>query len=154
MRKILEWDVGLRTSISEVDVEYLDLKNSRDIISLTPEHNREAFSQLLINKLSWVLLPTEARQEQREAGFTMLSDDRVRRTTRVVAVVLASIMPILSIVVLYYVSSSDIRIGLIIVFSILFSGVVALVSEARNVEVMAATAAYGAVLVVFVSGKL
>ena len=154
MRKILEWDTDLRTSISEIDVEYLDLKNSQDIITLTPEHNREAFSRFLMNKLSWVLLPTKARQERRETGFTFLSDNRVRRTTRFVAVVLASILPILSIVILYYVRSSDIRIGLIIIFSTLFSGVVALVSDARNVEVMAATAAYAAVLVVFVSGNL
>ena len=154
MRKIPELDVGLRTSISAIDVEYLDLKNSQDIISLTPEHNREAFSRFLINKLSWVLLPTEARQEQQQTGFTVLSDNRVRRTTRVVAVVLASILPVLSIVILYYVHSTNIRIGLIIVFSTLFSAVVALVSDARNVEVMAATAAYAAVLVVFVSGNL
>ena len=154
MRKVLKWNVDLRSSISEIDVEYLDLKNSPDIISLTPGPNREAFSRFLISKLSWVLLSSEARQEQRQTGFTILSDNRVRRTTRVVAVVLASILPVLSIVILYYVHSTNIRIGLIVVFSTLFSAVVALVSDARNVEVMAGTAAYAAVLVVFVSGNL
>ena len=154
VRKVLRWNVNLRSSISEVDVEYLDSKYSRDMISLTPGPNRETFSRFLIDKLSWVLLSSEARQELRQTGFTVLSDNRVRRTTRVVAVVLASILPVLSIVILYYVHSSNIRIGLIIVFSTLFSGVVALVSDARNVEIMAATAAYAAVLVVFVSGNL
>ena len=67
---------------------------------------------------------------------------------------LSSILPILSTVILYYVHSTNVHIGLIIVFSTLFSGVVALVSDARNVEVMAATAAYAAVMVVFVSGNL
>ena len=154
MRKVLKWNVDLRSSISEIDVEYLDLKNSPDIISLTPGPNREAFSRFLISKLSWVFLSSEARQEQRQTGFTILSDNRVRRTTRVVAVVLASILPVLSIVILYYVHPTNIRIGLIVVFSTLFSAVVALVSDARNVEVMAGTAAYAAVLVVFVSGHL
>ena len=69
MRKVLQWDVDLRSSISEIDVEYLDLKNSRDVISLTPGPNREAFSRFLINKLSWVLLPTEARQEAARDRF-------------------------------------------------------------------------------------
>ena len=154
MREILECDTDLRTSISEVDLEYLDLKNSRDTISLTREQNREAFSRFLMNKLSWVLLSGEARQEMRQTGYTTFSDNRVRRITRVVAVVLASILPVLSIVVLYYVHPTNIRIGLIIVISTLFSAVVALVSDARNAEIMAATAAYAAVLVVFVSGNL
>ena len=154
MRNVLERNVDLRTSISEMDAEYLDKKYSRDMISLTPEHNRETFSRFLIKKLGWVLLSSKEKQEARQTGFTVFSDNRVRRTTRVVAVVLASILPVLSIVILYYVHSTNIRIGLIVVFSTLFSAVVALVSDARNVEVMAGTAAYAAVLVVFVSGNL
>ena len=154
MRAALEWDIDLRTSISEIDLEYLDSKNFRDTISLTPDPNRESFSRFLANKLSWLFLSSRERQGQRQKGFTVFSDRRVRRTTRLVAVVLSSILPVLSIVILYYVHSTDIHIGLIMVFSTLFSGVVALVSDARNVEVMAATAAYAAVLVVFVSGNL
>ena len=154
MRDVLEWDTDLRTSISETDLEYLNAKNSRDMISLTPDPHREAFSRFLANKLGRLFLSSEEKQEERQKGFTSFSDHRVRTTTRVVAVVLSSILPVLSIVILYYVHSTNIHIGLIIVFSTLFSGVVALVSDARNVEVMAATAAYAAVLVVFVSGNL
>ncbi len=154
MRAAIEWNNDLRTSISETDLEYLNAKNSRDMISLTPDPLREAFSRFLANKLSWLFLSSKEKQEGRQKGFTVFSDHRVRRTTRVVAVVLSSILPVLSIVILYYVHSTDVHIGLIIVFSTLFSAVVALVSDARNVEVMAATAAYAAVLVVFVSGNL
>ena len=154
MRIALEWDTELRTSISETDLEYLNSKNFRDTISLTPDPNREAFSRFLTYKLGWLFLSGKDKQEARQKGFTVFSDHRVRRTTRVVAVVLSSILPVLSTVILYYVHSTNVHIGLIIVFSTLFSGVVALVSDARNVEVMAATAAYAAVMVVFVSGNL
>ena len=154
MRIALRWDDDLRSSISETDLEYLDTKYFQDMISLTPDPYREAFSRFLANKLGWLFLSNKERQEERQKGFTVFSDHRVRRTTKVVAVVLSSILPILSIVILYYVHSTNVHIGLIIVFSTLFSGVVALVSDARNVEVMAATAAYAAVLVVFVSGNL
>ena len=154
MRTAVEWDTDLRTSISEIDLEYLDSKNFPDTISLTPDPNPEAFSRFLANKLGWLFLSRKERQEGQRKGFTVFSDNRIRRTTRLVAVVLSSILPVLSIVILYFVHSTNVHIGLIIVFSTLFSGVVALVSDARNVEVMAATAAYAAVLVVFVSGNL
>lgn len=154
MRTALEWNTDLRTSISETDLEYLDSKNFQDTISLAPNPYREAFSRFLANRLSWFFLSSKEREEERQEGFTVFSDHRIRRTTRLVAVVLSSILPVLSIVILYYVHSTEVHIGLIIVFSTLFSAVVAAVSDARNVEVMAATAAYAAVLVVFVSGNL
>ena len=154
MRNVLEWDDDLRSSISKIDVEYLDSKYSQDTISLTASPNRDTFSRFLAVRLGWIFLSSEEKQEALRTGLAVFSDDRVHKTTRVVAVVLASILPVLSIVILYYVRPTNIRIGLIIVFSTLFSAVVALVSDARNVEVMAATAAYAAVLVVFVSGNL
>ena len=154
MRKEIEWDNDLRTSISETDLEYLDTKHFRDMISLAPDPYREAFSRFLAEKLGWLFLSSKEKQEVNERGFGFFSDDRVRKTTRFIAIILSSILPILSIVILYNVHSTAIRIGLIIVFSTLFSGVVASVSDARNVEIMAATAAYAAVLVVFVSGNL
>ena len=154
MRSQLAWDIVLRTSISDFDAEYLESKYSQDTISLTPSPTRDAFSRFIANHLTWHLMSSKEKQEARRTGSYVFSDDRIRRTTRIVAVVLASILPVLSIVFLYYVHPTNIRIGLIIVFSTLFSAVVALVSDARNVEVMAATAAYAAVLVVFVSGNL
>lgn len=154
LRNILAYDVDLRSSISEIDVEYLDPKYSQDTICLTVSPNRDAFSRLLADRFGWIFLSSEEKQRRRQTGLGVFSDDRVRRTTRIVAVVLASILPVLSIVILYYVHPTNIRIGLIIVFSTLFSAVVALVSDARNSEIMAATAAYAAVLVVFVSGNL
>ena len=154
MRNVLEWDVDLRSSISKIDVEYLDSKYSQDTISLTASPNRDTFSRFLAVRFGWIFLSSKEKQEALRTGLAVFSDDRVHKTTRVVTVVLASILPVLSIVILYYVRPTNIRIGLIIVFSTLFSAVVALVSDARNVEVMAATAAYAAVLVVFVSGNL
>jgi hypothetical protein len=44
--------------------------------------------------------------------------------------------------------------GLLTVFTLLFAGSIGLLTNARRAEVFAATAAYAAVLVVFVSGDL
>lgn len=58
-----------------------------------------------------------------------------------------------AIIALNYVQSQDWRIALIGIFTILFAGSVGLLTTASRVEVFAATAAYAAVLVVFVSGN-
>jgi hypothetical protein len=55
---------------------------------------------------------------------------------------------------LYLVTNDRIRFVLIAVFTALFAAVVSLFSNARRAEMFAATAAYAAVLVVFVSGNL
>lgn len=46
------------------------------------------------------------------------------------------------------------RIGMVSLFTLLFAGLVAVLTNARRAEVFGATAAYAAVLVVFVSSGL
>lgn len=59
-----------------------------------------------------------------------------------------------SIVGLYFVHSDGARLGMIAAFTVLFALSMALFTNARRAETFAATAAYAAVLVVFVSGNL
>ena len=59
-----------------------------------------------------------------------------------------------AIVALYLVTNDHIRFGLIALFIGLFAGAISLFSNARRAEMFASTAAYAAVLVVFVSGNL
>ncbi|MCJ1266553.1 hypothetical protein MMC22_006438 [Lobaria immixta] len=81
------------------------------------------------------------------------SDEKIRSFVRVLAVVVSSVLPILAIVVLYFIKSPTARLGAIVAFSALCSAALALLSNAKNFEIIAATAAYGAVQVVFVSGN-
>lgn len=150
MRHALRLDHDIQTSISEIDVEYLALNHSEDLIKIVPDPNKEVFSHFLVNKFGFLFLSGR----DREKILGVFPDHRIRQITRAVAVVMSSTLPILSIVILYFVQSTNIHIGLIVIFSSLFSAVVALLSDATNAEVMAATAAYAAVLVVFVSGNL
>jgi hypothetical protein len=55
---------------------------------------------------------------------------------------------------LYLVTNDRIRFALIAIFISLFAVAVSVLSDARRPEMFAATAAYAAVLVVFVSGDL
>jgi hypothetical protein len=64
--------------------------------------------------------------------------------------ILSTALPSSSILVLYYVQDMLARLIIIIVFSLLLSSVMALVSRGRRYEIFAATFAFAAVQVVFV----
>jgi hypothetical protein len=55
--------------------------------------------------------------------------------------VVSSILPISSVVVLYFVRSNGLQLGMLVVFSAIFSFALALMTNARKVEIFAATSA-------------
>lgn len=127
MRLALRLDPDIQTSISEIDVEYLAPNYSEDLIKIVPDPNKEVFSRFLVNKFGLLFLSSRERQNV----LGVFPDHRIRRITRVVAVVMSSTLPIMSIIILYFVHLTNLHIGLILIFSSLFSAVVALVSDAR-----------------------
>ena len=72
------------------------------------------------------------------------------KISKVIVGTWSSLLPTLAILVLYFVKSMLVRIGLVIVFTFMFSFVLSIFTGARNVEVFSATAAFAAVEVVFV----
>ncbi|CAG5150508.1 uncharacterized protein ALTATR162_LOCUS2684 [Alternaria atra] len=87
-------------------------------------------------------------------GIAYASDRAISSFIAWFSTILAALLLIGAIVVLYKVTSPDWRLGLIATFTTLFAGSVGLLTNARRAELFAATAAYAAVLVVFVSGDL
>ena len=71
-----------------------------------------------------------------------------------ISIVVASILLIGSILALYFVTDPNWRLALVIVFIVLFASCIAGSTGASRDSIFAATAAYTAVLVVFVSGNL
>ena len=72
----------------------------------------------------------------------LYSNGKIRNMVRLLAVIGSSVLPILSIVVLYVIPSANARLGCIVAFSSLCSAMLATLSNAKNVEIIAATAAY------------
>jgi hypothetical protein len=52
------------------------------------------------------------------------------------------VLPIASIVILYFIKSTLVRLGVIVAFTVLFAVALMLVTQAKRVEVFAATSAY------------
>ncbi len=88
-------------------------------------------------------------------GLVYLFDER--KTARIVAmlsILIAASLLIGAIVALNYVRQSGPRLGIVGGFTLAFAASIGLLTSARRAEVFAATAAYAAVLVVYVSGSL
>lgn len=89
-----------------------------------------------------------------KAGPIYYSDKAVKHIVTIVAVVLTTLALEAPIVALYLVSSDQICFGLIAFFTITFATVISFLSHARLVELFGASAAYAAVLVVFLANNL
>ncbi|KAI1774217.1 hypothetical protein F4818DRAFT_76629 [Hypoxylon cercidicola] len=79
------------------------------------------------------------------------SDGKIRIVTHTLGSVVSTIIPMISIVVLYFAKSMSLRLGLVCIFSVIFSIVMSLATNARRVDIFAAAAAFASVQVVFIS---
>ena len=80
--------------------------------------------------------------EAGDIGIRKYSGDKMAKTGNIAVAVLSSVLPTLAILVLYFVNRMIVRIGLIILFTALFSVTLAVFTAARKVEIFSATAAY------------
>ncbi|OTA94639.1 hypothetical protein M434DRAFT_383139 [Hypoxylon sp. CO27-5] len=69
------------------------------------------------------------------------SDAKIRVVVHTLESVLSTVVPILSIVILYFSESMPLRLGLVCIFSVIFSVAMSLITNARRVEIFAAAAA-------------
>lgn len=81
----------------------------------------------------------DRRFKDQTIGF--VSDEKVTQLVRLLAISLSSVLPIVSIVVLYVIKHAVVRLGVITIFSVLCSLALATLTNARNVEILGTTAA-------------
>jgi len=74
-------------------------------------------------------------------NMTRYSDGKIRNFTRGAAVVGSSLLPILSIVGLYFIQNVLIRLGLVVAFCFICSATMVALTNAKNHEIIATTAA-------------
>ena len=81
----------------------------------------------------------DSRFKDQTIGF--VSDEKVTQLVRLLVISLSSVLPIISIVVLYVIRHAAVRLGVIIICSVQCSLALATLTNARNVEVLATTPA-------------
>lgn len=140
-------DAGLWGSIDKPK------EHAPDLLALLGRHNEDFFSKWVTDSVADKLIELQQRRKSAAAKkprLDELTDKKMLRWTFMVASVLASALPILSIVILYWVRSIKVRLGLIAVFNIVCSFALACFTSAKRAEVFAVSAAFSAVCVVFV----
>ncbi|PMD36443.1 hypothetical protein L207DRAFT_636434 [Hyaloscypha variabilis F] len=125
------------------------LLDASDLIALHPPVDQDWLTRFV--RRYFRILFVEGKIEGSLAHF---SETRISYAVAVLSILLAAILLVGSIVNLYLVQDNLKRLGLVGVYTAVFAASVGILSNARRAELFASTAAYAAVLVVFVSGNL
>ena len=140
------------------------LENEMDLLTLKPPHERDFLSRFLYNHPGWLKVSISSplistainiqRSTQLPGGLEHFDEGHIYWAVATISTALSVILLIGAIVTLRLVQDEDTRIGLIVAFTVLFGAALGLFTNARRAEVFGATAAYAAVLVVFVSSDI
>ncbi|KAF2117279.1 hypothetical protein BDV96DRAFT_23373 [Lophiotrema nucula] len=125
------------------------LEDQDDLVSLKPPAEQDRLTSFVRDRFGFIFSKATASDDTR-----YFPEHRITVFVTILSTVVAAMLLVGAIVNLYVVKSQKWRLGLIAIYTALFATTVALLTSARRAEVFAATAAYSAVLVVFVSGNL
>ncbi|KAI0556222.1 hypothetical protein F4679DRAFT_24274 [Xylaria curta] len=137
-----------------------------DLMSLSPSLHPNRISRFITNKalpvchsvvntmnrlrqtLTRTNCPSPAAQQ--DAEIVTYEYSRLVSASSLICTIIASLLPILAIVVLYFVENQSSRLGLVGLFSVAFSSALWFMNDGELVEVFSATSAFAAVQVVFI----
>ena len=148
-----------------LDRDAWDAKTESDLIAINPRATPDIFSkwftESFIPRYHQVfgekfrvcvrrkpVTRDEANVEQKElpgnigTGIYHYKESSLESCLGILATVMASLLPICSVVALYLIQSNGLRLGMIAIFSACFSLALAIMTNTRRIEVFAATAAY------------
>ncbi|KAF2193865.1 hypothetical protein K469DRAFT_709321 [Zopfia rhizophila CBS 207.26] len=129
-------------------------KYSPDLVTLCPRPKEDPFSGWVVEKAITNLFRcgcARFKKPSRVHGVIGYEDATILKITYWITSILASLIPIASIIILYCVHSMPARLGIIGGFNVLISICLSAFTNAKRSEVFAVTAAFAAVQVVFVS---
>ncbi|CZR68131.1 uncharacterized protein PAC_18030 [Phialocephala subalpina] len=127
--------------------------DGKDLLVVAPDSINDSFSRLMRKRVlelyhhifgSQFRAPSDTENE-----FYFYDEKTVLRLADIIGTIISALLPVVSVVVLYCVKNMRVRLGLVAVFTVLFSLVLSLIAPAKRVEVFAATAAFTSVQVVF-----
>jgi hypothetical protein len=125
--------------------ERLDERNHRDLVAVRPPADKDLLSRFLQDHWMFKVSFTDKTEH--------IKENHVAWIAAIVSTVVAAILLLGAIVLLRLLDQENVQLGVIAIFTILFAASVGVLTNARRAEIFAATAAYAAVLVVFVSSS-
>lgn len=143
-----------------------------DLVALKVSANQDRLSKFVLNHFGWLFkasstlwgdlcpllsrssLLTREQEQQRHGTSVVISERSVDKATTVLSAVLSAAVLFGSIVSLYFVHSPDALLGMVGGWTVCFAVCVGMLTNAKRDQIFAATAAFAAVLVVFVGESL
>lgn len=107
--------------------------------------------------LKRIFTTVELRKKTNDENIHYYSQSRIQKLVGLIITLIIFVLLVLPVVALYKLTSIGDRdstfdaVGILVVFTLLFSAAMSLLTEAKRHELFAASAAYCAVLVVFIS---
>ena len=120
-----------------------------DLIALRVPADQDQLSHFIQSSLS-VFFQTSSP----DGRTTYTSERSLHHFVTIISTILAAVLLLGAIISLYIVQNKHALLGMISGWTVLFASCVGLLTSARREQIFGATAAYAAVLVVFVSGSL
>jgi hypothetical protein len=120
-------------------------KRCSDLITLRPRDDEDSFSHWVANKAVPVLFRCGIEKLMKPSqvhGMVSLSDSALHRVTFLSTTVVASVLPVASILALYFVSSTPKKLAVIACFNILVAICLSVLTKAKRMDIFAITAAY------------
>ncbi|XMA12641.1 hypothetical protein WAI453_005432 [Rhynchosporium graminicola] len=126
-----------------LDRDAWDVKTENDIIAIKPRETPDIFSRWFAESFIPRYHRVFGQRYRKElpdnvgSGIYHYRESSLASAFRILVTVMASLLPICSVVALFLVESDGLRLGLIAIFSACFSLALALMTRARPVEVFA-----------------
>ncbi|TLD28488.1 hypothetical protein PspLS_03403 [Pyricularia sp. CBS 133598] len=115
-----------------------------DLVSISPRPS-DYFSRLFAESLVPLFFRLCGKRMQKsfspDLGLYIFDDSSLSALLYGASTIVASVLPMLSVVALYAVRSEDLRLGLAVIFCACFALALVAVTDARRIEIFAATAA-------------
>jgi uncharacterized protein DUF6594 len=115
-----------------------------DLICLRPRQKEDAFSTWVVDKaIKWFMNCFHHRMRpSKSIGLKGVADETLLRLTHWITTIIASVLPSISIIVLYCIKSTWGRLGALVGFNILLSVCLAAFTKATRSDIFEISAAY------------
>lgn len=134
-----------------------DKDHETDLVALRPRRQSDFFSNWVIEnivpKFHHFIGARFKTPDPLSSGLFTYDDNTLLMITFCVITTIASTLPILSVVLLYYVQSDTARLWLAMMLCACFTLVLGLMTNARRIDIFATTAAFAAVVAAFLTNK-
>jgi hypothetical protein len=116
-----------------------------DLVALSRRDVDDVLSKVFLTRLipifHWTLGNRLKKRSSSTPGLSEYDDAYLLAILEVTSTMISSMLPISSIIILHWVTSTSARLGIVVGYTALFSIALALLTRARRVEIFAATAA-------------